>query len=117
MSVPLRDPVLVTVNVAVAVPCRDTSGVTDSPVVLYVVYDRPNPNGYSGLYAWPAPPPVPGSWSNTFGWSPIGDGALPLKSPPTASASEGQLIGNLPLGLMLPKTTSATAWPASVLPW
>src|ERR1700754_264652 len=99
MSVPALLPVLATVNVAVAVPWRDTFGVTDSPVGVYVVYDKPNPNGDSGLYAWPAPPPVPGNWSNTLGWSPSGDGALPLKSPPTASASDGQLTGSLPLGL------------------
>ena len=37
MSVPLRDPVLVTVKVAVAVPWRETFGVTESPVVVKVV--------------------------------------------------------------------------------
>jgi len=37
MSVPLRDPVLLTVKVAVAVPWLDTFGVTDRPLVAKVV--------------------------------------------------------------------------------
>jgi hypothetical protein len=37
MSVPLRDPVLVTVKVAVAVPSRETFGVTERSVVVKVV--------------------------------------------------------------------------------
>ena len=49
MSVPLANPVLVTVKVAVTVPFVDTFGVADRFVVVNVVYDRPNPNGYSGL--------------------------------------------------------------------
>src|SRR5207248_8515484 len=44
-------------------------------------------------------------------------GAVPSKSLPTAGASDGQLIGSLPAGLTLPNRTSATAVPASVLPW
>ena len=36
---------LVTVKVAVAVPCRETFAVTDRSLVVNVVYDRPNPNG------------------------------------------------------------------------
>ena len=44
---------------------------------------------------------MPGSWSKNFGWSPSGDGAVPSKSPPGAAASDGQLIGSLPLGFDL----------------
>src|SRR5262249_22407101 len=42
---------------------------------------------------------------------------VPQKSPPGASASDGQLTGSRPLGFTLPNSTSATAAPASVLPW
>jgi hypothetical protein len=35
--VPLRDPVLLTVKVAVAVPWRETLGVTERPLVVNVV--------------------------------------------------------------------------------
>src|SRR5262245_65643240 len=55
--------------------------------------------------------------SKNFGWSPSGDGAPPLKSPSGVAASEGHDTASLPLGLILPKITSATAVPASVLPW
>src|SRR5215469_831630 len=116
MSVPATLPVFCTVKVAVTVPFLDTLDVADSPLVANVVYERPHPNGYSGLYPLPAPEPVYGSWSNTFGWSPSGDGSPVAKSPPTALASDGQVTGSLPLGLTLPKMTSDTAWPASVEP-
>src|SRR3954449_3211248 len=49
MSVPLCGPVLLTVNVAVALPFADTLGVTDRLLMANVVYDSPYPNGYSGL--------------------------------------------------------------------
>jgi hypothetical protein len=49
MSVPSRDPVLVTVNRTVALLFRDTVGVTDRLLRWNVVYDSPYPNGYSGL--------------------------------------------------------------------
>ena len=42
-------PVFVTVTVTVTVPRRDTLGVTESPPVVKVVYESPNPNGYRGL--------------------------------------------------------------------
>src|SRR6266545_2221889 len=48
-ATPCRLPVLVTVNVAVTVPRRDTLPVADSPLTWKAVYVRPNPNGKSGL--------------------------------------------------------------------
>src|ERR1700716_2456069 len=48
-AVPCRSPVLATVNVAVTGPRRETLPVTESPLVANVVYERPNPNGNSGL--------------------------------------------------------------------
>jgi hypothetical protein len=45
MSVPLRDPVFVTVKVASTVPFLDTFGVADRFVVVNVVYESPNPKG------------------------------------------------------------------------
>ena len=49
MSVPLRDPVFVTVNRTRSVPVRDTLGAAVMPLSANDVYDRPYPNGYSGL--------------------------------------------------------------------
>jgi hypothetical protein len=97
----------------VIVPNRETELGADRLLRAKVVYERPNPSGYSGLYAEPGPKLVPGSWSKTFGWSPRGDGQVVQKSPPTPSASEGQVTGKCPLGLTLPKITSATPSP----PW
>src|SRR4051794_4058034 len=48
-SVPSRPPVFASVNVTVTVPLRPTVGVTARWLVENVVYDRPNPIGYSGL--------------------------------------------------------------------
>src|SRR5215208_1236249 len=46
---PARVPVLATVNVAVALPCRETEPVIDRPLVANVVYERPKPNDQRGL--------------------------------------------------------------------
>ena len=40
-----------------------------------------------------------------------------VEVPAGVAASDGQLTGSLPPGLTLPKIASATACPASVLPW
>ena len=40
-----------------------------------------------------------------------------LKSAPVLEASDGHVTGSFPLGSIFPKMVSATAAPASVLPW
>ena len=67
--------------------------------------------GSAGCSRSPGRSSVPGSWSKNLGWSPSSDGAPALNCHAGAvlGDSDGQLTGSLPLGLTLPKSTSATA--------
>ena len=104
-----------TVNVAVSVPRRETElGDAERPLVVNVVYESPKPNRQRGLYPEPGPEFVPGSWSKNFGSSPGVDAPPVSKSPAIWSEAEGHVTGRWPLGLTLPKITSATAAPPSV---
>jgi len=101
-------------EIKMAVAAGETLPVVERPLVVKVVYERPNPKEYSGLYPEPQPKLVPFSWSKNFGWSPGSDAPVPLKPELSCVASDGQVIGSLPLGFTEPKRTSATAEPPLV---